>query len=153
MSLNDWLIEQQANPRPLLLKISGVLFLGLAVWLGYGWWNRPHLKQNEGLNIAAEFLQSIRKGAVDQAWESTTAEFKSAFGRENFRKWVRNHPVVMKDLEFVKTQPTHPGDLPREFLFTPASEASKPDAALIQVLLARDDRGWRVERLLVDRAK
>jgi len=97
--------------------------------------------------VTEPFLQLIRDGRPDEAWESTTAEFKSAEGRESFRE-RSGHPALQSDLEFVEYQETEVSGLIRgEARYrTPASVTPAADVSLI---LAFEGGMWKVEWIAI----
>jgi hypothetical protein len=81
--------------------VALVALLGLAViafWMLSGGSVEPEF--DAGHAVADQFLEQIRAGQAKQAWESTTAEFKSAEGAEVFLRSVKQHAWLKKPLEF-----------------------------------------------------
>jgi len=66
-----------------------------------------------GQVVADRFLEQIRAGQARQAWESTTAEFKSAEGAEVFLRSVKKRPWLVKPLQFDSMQTTNLQNVPR----------------------------------------
>jgi len=93
--------------------------------------------------VADTFLEQIRTGQAAQAWESTTAEFKSAEGREVFVQGLKKHPWLTKPLTFISTETVTIGNSPRsEYVYR---AASGPGGVR---LLAANERGtWRIDRM------
>jgi hypothetical protein len=54
--------------------------------------------------IAAKFLDEIRGGKGADAWQSTTAEFKSASGKESFLREVKADKTLKAEAAFVSQQ-------------------------------------------------
>lgn len=131
--------------RTLLIVLVAVLLVAAtaAVWLLT---SSPTLPSpDEGRPIADEFLQSIRNGRADVAWDSTTAEFKSAEGRETFLKRVKKTPVLKEALDFVAVQQINIGSQPRsEFLYRSSEGKS------VHVLVGEEYGTWKVDRMTVD---
>ena len=136
---------QDRSGRALLVVLLAVLVIAAA---GAAWlWMRSPARPSaeEGRAIADAFLGSIRDGKADEAWQSTTAEFKSAEGRESFRRYVARNPALKGEAEFVSTQTVQVGDLPRdEFLYRSA------DGKTIRVLVGEELGEWRVDRVTVE---
>ncbi len=132
--------------RPLLIAVFAALIVavGLAVWL---WPRRDRVAAvSEGRPVAEEFLARIRAGQVDAAWESTTAEFKSDEGREQFRQYVSQQPLLAQPLEFAEYQATELNGLPRgQCLFQAAGSPAR-----VRVILAREGNAWKAEGVRVE---
>jgi len=129
---------------------AGILAtVALAALLGCGslawWWLRPAVNPSvdEGRAIAEAFLASLREESPKEAWESTTAEFKSAEGREKFVARVKAHPWLLEPMEYSSSQEVTVTDVDRlEFVFT-AAKSGKP----VRMLLGREQGQWKVDRL------
>ncbi|MBA3312744.1 MAG: hypothetical protein H0T47_05550 [Planctomycetaceae bacterium] len=128
---------------PLLLIVAGI-----GVWLLI---SRPPAQPgvDEGRVVADAFLASIRDGRPDDAWQSTTAEFKSAEGREVFRKRVAKMPVLKSPLEFVSMQTVEVGDQSRgEFLYR--SSQGETAGKTVRLLVGNEYGAWKVDRLTTE---
>jgi hypothetical protein len=124
-----------------------VLFAALGVGVYITWRKAPTEPDlDEGRAVAEQFLELIRKNQPQQAWESTTAEFKSALGRESFLGSVKKHPMLAKPLSFVSVHTVTVQNSPRaEYVYRSA------DGKGTVRLLAGNERGtWRVDRLTVE---
>lgn len=68
---------------------------GLVLLVFAGWWllspGRSIIPSDNPQTVAVAFLDLVRAGHVDKAWEATGAEFKSFMGREQFRLFVKKH--------------------------------------------------------------
>lgn len=103
-----------------------------------------------GQRVADAFLAQLRAGQVDQAWQSTTAEFKSYEGRESFARYVRQHPYLKQPLTFVEYQVGELNGLPRgQCLYQPPSSAKSKDLK-IRVAVAQEANEWKVEGVFVE---
>lgn len=134
--MNRWIVI----PAALVLLAA----VGAAAWI----WTRPTpvASPADGRPVAEAFLAQIRAGQVDAAWESTTAEFKSDEGREQFRQYVARNPVLHQPLEFAEYQATELNGLPRgQCLFRSAGFAGK-----VRVVLAREGDTWKAEGVIVE---
>ena len=132
--------------KTLLVVLLCVLAL-LAVGVFWMWSGRPTQPDvDAGRAVAEQFLQQIRAGKADQAWASTTAEFKSAQGRETFAKFVKDHPLLSTPTAFVAVQTVSVQDSPRaEYTYRGT------DGKGTVRLLAGDEQGmWRIDRMTVD---
>ncbi len=124
--------------------LSAALVALIAWWL----WPRrvPVASVDDGRPVAEAFLAQIRAGQVDAAWESTTAEFKSDEGREQFRQYVAQFAVLRQPLEFAEYQATRLNGLPRGQCFFRATASP----ARIRVVLAREADTWKADGLFVE---
>jgi hypothetical protein len=126
----------------LLLAVFAVLAVAVAVV-----WLRAPAQPDvaAGREVADRFLALLRAGKASEAWQSTTAEFKSAEGRETFLKRVKQHPELSKPLAFVSVQTVTVQDSPRaEYLY-------RAEGAGTVRLLAGNELGtWRIDRLVTE---
>jgi hypothetical protein len=121
-----------------------VVLAGLAGW----YWMQPATQPDldEGRTVADKFLSDVRGGQAGAAWESTTAEFKSADGREQFLALVKSKPVLSQPLEFISAQTVTVLEQPRtEYLFR-----DPKDGATVRLVLGNEAGVWKVDRLLFD---
>ena len=141
------IIRQTRDRRGKTLIVLVAVFVALAIAVVL-LWRKPATEPNidEGRAVAEKFLDLIRAGQAPQAWESTTAEFKSAEGRESFVLSVKKQPALAKPLAFVSVQKaTVQGDPRAEYIYR-AAEGGKTVR-----LLAGSDRGsWRIDRMIVE---
>ncbi len=85
----------------------------------------------------------------EDAWQATSAEFKSAEGREVFVKRVKRTPVLKSPLDFVSMQTVQVGTAPRgEFLY----RASKGDEAgkSVRLLVNKEFGEWKIDRVTTE---
>uniref|UniRef100_A0A7C2K0W3 DUF4878 domain-containing protein n=1 Tax=Schlesneria paludicola TaxID=360056 RepID=A0A7C2K0W3_9PLAN len=125
--------------KPAILLVILVVAVAVGIWL----WMRPSTQPNvdAGRAIAESFLNLIREGHPDQAWESTTAEFKSAQGKEAFLRHVKPEKYLTQPLEFVSAQTVTVQNQPRsEYVFR------SPDGKTIRIVLGREGSTWKVDR-------
>lgn len=103
---------------------------------------------SDGREITEPFLKQVREGQLDDAWTSTTAEFKSFLGKEEFRRFVTEHAVLKEPLEFTGHE------LVKTYGLTRNQCGYKPTAAnataKIRVLLAQEQDKWKVEAIFVE---
>jgi hypothetical protein len=119
----------------------------LVVWMFLAPGTQPSV--DVGLRVAEEFLQQVREGHADQAWQSTTAEFKSALGREKFLKYVKERPYLKQPLSFVSTQTVRVQDQPRSELVYRTADSK----ATVRLLVGPESSQWRIDRMAVDEVK
>ncbi|HVJ86703.1 MAG TPA: hypothetical protein VM452_13720 [Caulifigura sp.] len=90
--------------------------------------------------IAAKFLDEIRSNHAAEAWQSTTAEFKSARGKEAFVREVRADKALKAEMAFVSQQAVKVQDEERpELLFRGGDRE-------IRIVLGREGNEWKVDR-------
>jgi hypothetical protein len=130
-----------------LAVLLGV-FLVLALVVLWVWWRRAPTQPDleAGRVVAETFLNLIRAGQAGRAWESTTAEFKSAEGRESFVAYAKKQTLLAGPVTFVAVQTVTIGDSPRaEYVYRAA------DGSGTVRLLAGNERGiWRIDRIRID---
>lgn len=127
-------------PRLLIVCLALIALLGI---VGSRFVRQPDVLPDAEVE-AVRFLDRIREGDVDVAWEATTAEFKSFIGRERLRKTVAATPVLQQPCELVRCQPAEVGQLKViECLFRPTEVSD----VIVRVLLGSEQGRWRVERL------
>lgn len=106
----------------------------------------------DGRASAARFLDELREGRHEPAWQGTSAEFKSLMGLENLRDYVRTHPALKAPAEYVETRTIdRNGRAASECVFRATVQVrGKAVPATIKVLVAPGDEGWQVEYLTVE---
>ncbi len=60
---------------------------------------------DRGREVAVSFLDEIRAGRIEPAWQGTTVEFKSLMGADSLRDYARSHPALKAAAEFVDSRP------------------------------------------------
>lgn len=133
-----------------LIALIAVLVV-LAVAVGGVWfWRSAETKPDidAGRVAADRFLEQIRAGKPADAWQATTAEFKSAEGRETFSKNVKQHPLLKEPATFVSVQSVTVQGQPRaEYLYRAGKEKGK---GMIRLLAGLENDTWRVDRLTIE---
>ena len=130
---------RSARTRLILLIALLVVMAVPVVWI----WARPNTQPDaaEGEAVAADFLSRLREGKPELAWESTTAEFKSARGKDSFVSFVKPEMFLKEPLEFVSTQTVVVQDQPHsEFVFRSAS------GPRVRIVVGREGGEWKVAR-------
>ena len=95
-----------------------------------------------GRGVGEEFLDLVRAGKAGEAWDASTAEFKSIEGRESFMRTAAKAPMLKKPLHFTSTQEVHgPGQPRTEYIF------QSPDSKTVRVLVGYEGGAWKVDRL------
>lgn len=137
-------VGRQRSGRSRLLVLAPLLVV-LAAAAGW-YWLRPSTQPglDEGRSVAESFLEAIRAGTPEAAWESTTAEFKSASGRESFVSQVRALPALREHLEFISAQTVTVQNEPRtEYLFR-----EPKTGATVRIVIGKEAGQWKVDRWL-----
>ena len=135
-------LRTAAANRNLLVGLIAVVLLAAAAWLLF--WNKGPAEPtvDEGRKIAEEFLSLLERGEAAKAWDSTTAEFKSALGRERFVSQAAQAPILKKPLQFASTQAVNVSDAPRiEFVYQPSD-----GAGMVRLLVAQEAGAWKIDR-------
>ena len=91
--------------------------------------------------IAEKFLTEIRGGRAAAAWDSTTAEFKSARGKEAFLREIRPDKVLKTELQFVSQQSVKVQEQDRPELLFRGAEGRE-----IRIVLGPENNQWKVDR-------
>lgn len=143
------LSRHRRSGKTLVIILLVLVILAAAGWTARGWFSGPGAPPGGGRDIAEPFLSQLRDGQASAAWDSTTAEFKSAMGRETFLGYVKKNPVLKQPSEFISVQQVSVNDLPRtECVYrVPSPEKGK---GTVRVLLASEQGKWKVERLNVE---
>lgn len=132
-----------AANRNLIVGMVAVVLLAAAGWLLFGNKGPAEPTVDEGRKTAEAFLSLLERGKAAEAWETTTAEFKSALGRERFVSQAAKSPILKKPLQFASTQAVNVSDAPRtEFVYQPADGAG----GMVRLLIAQEGGAWKVER-------
>jgi hypothetical protein len=129
------------------MRHNGIyLLLLICVTLG-GCSRSPSLPADQGQSIAEAFLNEIKSGKVDNAWQETTPEFKSLMGKEAFRDYVKRRPALKSEIKFESSKANQNTKMKLvEFQF----RAEKPKPSKITIMLSPSESSWRVERLVAD---
>ena len=132
-----------------------LMLLILAVGIGCGK-NSP-ARIEEGQGVASAFLDELRAGRIDPAWQATTVEFRSLMGADSLRDYVRTHPALKGTAEFQEAQPradTGGRLVDYQFLATPPKTSSRsktpPSPVTVRVMLNYATSPPQVERLSVE---
>jgi hypothetical protein len=127
------------------MVLTAVLIVLAAVAAWY--WLQPATQPglDEGRAVAETFLTQVRTDAA-AAWQTTTAEFKSASGRESFVRQVQGQPALKDPFEFISAQAVTVQDQPRtEYLFR-----EPKGGATVRVVLGREGSAWKVDRWMLN---
>lgn len=141
-----WLTRRARQGRSLLIVLAPLLVV-LAAAAGW-YWLRPSTQPplDEGRDVAQAFLDAIRAGTPEAAWDSSTAEFKSASGRESFVNQVRALPALREHLEFISAQEVTVQNQPRtEYLFREPKTGTT-----VRIVIGKEGTQWKVDRWLTN---
>ncbi|MCS6864587.1 MAG: hypothetical protein RMJ56_15695 [Gemmataceae bacterium] len=132
--------------RYLVIGLAAVVVGGVVI----GWLVTrnpiPELAPAAAQQKAQEFLDALRSGRIDEAWAGTSTDFKSMYGRERFRQFVKSKPVLASPVEFVSCEQKMDNPLPLlECHFRPARGSGR-----IVVVLQFDQTEWKIGRLSVE---
>lgn len=131
-----------AVSRALLVALIVVLLAAVfAIWK---YWSQPPTKPETevGRGVAQAFLDKVREGRAGEAWDGTTAEFKSIEGRESFIRSSAKRSALKQQLHFASMQNVQVKDQSRaEYVFQSA------DGKMVRVLVGYDAGEWKVDRL------
>lgn len=124
--------------------------LGFIVLIGLGlWWMAPGVTPQpdiEGKEVALAFLELIRQGKSADAWQGSSAEFKSFMGRQALFALAKKTPGLREKPEFVSMEKAKVNGLDRSIFNFRTPKAMKK----IQVTLALEQGTFRVEHLVVE---
>lgn len=116
-----------------------IVLTSAAGWLWFSPATQPSL--DGGRAIAEAFLTELREAHPEKAWDSTTAEFKSAQGREAFQREVKPLTFLQSPLDFVSAQVVEVQAQPRsEYLFRAKTGET------VRIVIGKDDGRWKVDR-------
>ncbi len=131
-----------AVSKSLLIALAVVLLAG--VLFGLKRWAQPPTKPETdvGRGVVEDFLSKVRAGQAGEAWDATTAEFKSIEGRESFIRTVAKAPLLKEPLHFASAQDVEVNKEPRaEYIF------QSPESKMVRVLVGYEGGIWKVDRL------
>lgn len=84
----------------------------------------------------------MKSGDAAGAWESTSAEFKSAEGKESFLRATGPVAYLREPMTYLAAEKLKIGEETRtEFVY------SAPSGAKVKLLLGKEFGAWKVERL------
>ena len=138
--------EQAGNTTIVLVGVLCALAVVAAVVLWWRWAPVTQPTADVGQQVVDDFLKQLRDGQAAAAWQATTAEFKSALGREKFLSYVKERPYFKRPLAFVSMQTVRVQNQPRsEFVYRTADSK-----ATVRILVGSEAGTWHVDRLATD---
>jgi hypothetical protein len=107
---------------------------------------------DQGQATAIHFLDELRAGRLEPAWQAASTEFKSLMGIENLRDYVKTHPTLRGPAEYTEYRAIERNGRPMaEHIFRATTKVrGKPVSSTIRILLADGNEGWKVEHLSVE---
>ena len=86
----------------MLSKITHTFLLLLLITNLFACGNKASEGNSNEKTISDSFLKLISAGKTEEAWNTTSAEFKSYMGKEQFQSTVKVNPFLKKELAFEK---------------------------------------------------
>ena len=130
------------------IRPAWLALITCAIAAGCGGASAPD--DSEARAVIDGFVDQLRSGEIDAAWESTTADFKSDEGRDSFRAYVRQRDVLSEALEFSELKQIEIHGLTRwEGVLRAAADSPTPSAS-VRVMIAQENDVWKVDRLVVE---
>lgn len=128
--------------KALWITLAIIVVLLAAVGLFFVFRGDAQPTADEGRAVAERFLEKMRAGDAAAAWESTSAEFKSAEGKEAFLRATAPVSYLREPLTFQSAEKSEVGSSVRtELVYTGQSGAK------VKLLLGKEFGEWKVERL------
>ena len=95
--------------------------------------------------ISDSFLKLIASGKTEEAWDSTSAEFKSYMGKAQFQSTVGANPFLKKEVTFEKAEK----DEKTKVLTYCSYKESKSNKAVV-VIVGPDSDALRVQGMKIE---
>jgi hypothetical protein len=151
--------EEELEPRPkpkskiwliVLLAIGIPLLLGVVCCGGLGYWGFTQFKDLPAVALSAQnFLSELSGNRVDQAYESTSKQFKSTMTLEQFRAFIAKNPAFSgsNNTQFSGMNMQQVPGVKRAVVNATVSNGVQSVACTIVLVL--EDDVWRVDSLTV----
>ncbi|MFO0959468.1 MAG: hypothetical protein U0800_18880 [Isosphaeraceae bacterium] len=106
----------------------------------------------DGRAAADKFLEDLRAGRIEPAWQGTTTEFKSLMGLGSLKDLAKTRPALKGTPEHIDSKRIDRGGLSLVEHTYRAQGKTKNKAidSTLRVIVSRGDRGWQVEKLSVE---
>lgn len=139
------ILIRTASLRSLLWPLmAGLLLLSAVVGCSLSGESEV-VTEEQGRPVAEKFLELIRGGKAEDAWDSTTAEFKSAEGRESFIRSLKGRKFLSESLTFDSVQTADMNGTKRnEFRF------NSKDGHTVTVIVGPENDEWKVDWLKIE---
>ena len=86
----------------MLSKITHTFLLLLLITNLFACGNKASEGDTDAKTISDSFLKLVSAGKTEEAWNTTSAEFKSYMGKEQFQSTVKANTFLKKELAFEK---------------------------------------------------
>lgn len=137
--------HRAGQAQSIVIAVVAMAAIFAAVWFMLPKSTQPDA--NAGQKVAESFLTLIREKEPGKAWDATTAEFKSAQGREAFIRACKPHKFLLEPVEFVSVQTVNVQDKPHsEFVFRSPSVKG----VAVRIVIGQEAGTWKVDRWVVD---
>ena len=145
------MIPDHQFPRPMtyrawgwLLCLVATLIVPLQSGCSVSGESSEVVSEEDGRPVAEAFVELIRSGKASEAWDSTTAEFKSAEGKESFLRSLKGKTFLSDPLTFDSVQTADMNGKKRnEFRFK-----SKGGHEVV-VVVGPENGEWKVDWLTI----
>ncbi len=125
------------------LVLLGVLIVAIVALINAFRGPMTQPSADAGQKVVEAFFTKIREGHPDHAWDSTTAEFKSARGKEAFASDVKKRAYLKESMQFFAVNTVTVQNQPRsEYLFRNADGNAKTNT---RVVIGREGSEWKVD--------
>lgn len=126
-----------------LLAVLAIVVVAGGVVFARLWMQQPTKPEPDvGRSVVEKFLALVRDGKAGEAWDATTAEFKSIDGRESFMRTAAKAAILKEALHFASVQDVQVNNQPRaEYIF------QSPESKMVRVLVGYEGGAWKVDRL------
>lgn len=88
----------------MLSKITYTLLLLFVITNLSACGNKSTEGESNEKTLSDSFLKLVAGGKTEEAWDSTSAEFKSYMGKEQFQSTVAANPFLKKEVTFEKAE-------------------------------------------------
>jgi hypothetical protein len=140
--------DSDRGGRTVLIVAGALAVAAVAGFLILRTGSEPAPHEDEGRPIADLFLSQIRDGQLDEAWESTTADYRSDQGRDAFRTFVAARAGLKQPAEFIRFEEISVNDLTR-WKYTYRLQTPLPSGSSeVGVLIANENGVWKVEQFV-----
>jgi hypothetical protein len=151
--------ELEPKPKkkvwPIVLLAVGITFLcGLVCCGGFGFWAFNKFKDLPVALISAQtFLNELSGNRVDEAYQTTSSNYKSTMSLEQFRAFVAKHPVLTatSNTQISGMQLLQEPGVKKAVIN--ALVSSNNNSVACTITLVFEDNVWRVDGFTVPRGE
>jgi hypothetical protein len=126
-------------------KIAQVLLSLLLITNLFACGNKAPEGDSNEKTISDSFLKLVSAGKIEEAWNSTSAAFKSYMGKAQFQSTVAANPFLKKDVTFEKAEK----DTKTKVLTYCSYKESKSKKTVI-VIVGADPDALRVQGMKIE---